>query len=263
MLKTIITLLTLFIFISAKFSLALESFVIDFESPSKWSLEKSITYKNTIPQLDEFTSCHWEKKMYTSTRTSPAWQYCFVQDPTKVSNPNKNDLSCIGLHSGDLPVSSTKNTFYYLSLKNVENKTMDVKIDVNSTYNRVWSHVCLQYSRISKIVVLHHDGKLIEKVENQSLPRIPGARRGQEEQQSFIIGQQSEGFRTGFTGSNTFFGMISEVNIWDNLLDEAEIENMANRKAFPKGNVVSWKWENFEIKGLKVQNFTDISTLVI
>ena len=256
----IITNLLLHLIINAKFSLAVESFVVDFESPLVWSLEKSMSYKNSISQMNDFTSCHWEKKMYTSTKTSPAWQYCTILNPDDVGNNKKEDLSCVGLHSGDLPVSSTKNTFYYLSLDNVDNKTMNVKFDVKSTYNRVWSHVCIVYSRNWKSVTLYHDGKLIERDKKDSLPKIPGITGGKEAPQSFIVGQQSDAFRTGFTGSNTFFGMISEVNIWDRILDDEEIRDMAERKVFPKGNIISWTYDNFEIKGLKTQNFTDISS---
>merc|ERR1712018_750884 len=52
--------------------------------------------------MKEFTTCHWEKKMYTSTKTSPGWKYCTV-----VRNQKKS-VGCIGIHSAGLPITSSK-----------------------------------------------------------------------------------------------------------------------------------------------------------
>ena len=45
--------------------LAFESFEVNFDSPVSFSQDNSMEFIGQIPPLKEFTSCHWEKKMYT------------------------------------------------------------------------------------------------------------------------------------------------------------------------------------------------------
>ena len=98
---------------------------------------------------------------------------------------------------------------------------------------------------------------MIRNTTNLSLPMVPGS--GGDDRHAFIIGQGMDGIRTGYTAAHTFFGSIAEVNLWDYPLNEEDIKDIAGLNVFPKGNVVSWKMEDFRVTGLKTANVTDMS----
>ena len=46
---------------------------------------------------------------------------------------------------------------------------------------------------------------------------------------------------SGYDVDQAFRGDITELNMWDKILDETDIDRMAQCRYFPKGNVVSWE----------------------
>ena len=81
---------------------AVPSFEVNFKSPVTWSSENWMIFKGSIPTLKEFTSCHWENKEFTSTKTSPIWEFCWK------TPKNENELSCITIFSAGLPITKAK-----------------------------------------------------------------------------------------------------------------------------------------------------------
>ena len=132
--------------------LTFTSFEVNFKSPVTWTPNKSMEFKGPIPQLKEFTSCHWEKKIFTSTKTSPAWNYCTCSSLVK----DTESLSCISIYSAGVPNTASKSSDYVLSLSNVSNITLDITIPVSLTYHRFWNHICFAYSSIKNSTVLYY-----------------------------------------------------------------------------------------------------------
>ena len=248
-----------------KLSKSYQSFEVNFESPVEWSPEKSMEFKGPIPQLQEFTSCHWEKKFYRSKKISQIWKYCGLLSGTE------DNLFCIGTYSSGIPVVASKPSHYSLSLVNVSNTTLKVKISVNFTHHRIWNHVCYLYSSITKSIVLYYNGENVtksivlyyngEKVKTIShlseWPVVPGS--SEVYGHAFLVGQGMDGLRKGYTASRAFFGYLTEINLWNTLISEKEIKDMAKRKSFLKGNIVSWNYQYFEIKDLKKQNVENMT----
>ena len=55
-----------------------ESFEIKFQTSGDWSKDQYVEYQGNIPQLKEFTSCHWEKLWYFSAVSNFIWAYCSI-----------------------------------------------------------------------------------------------------------------------------------------------------------------------------------------
>ena len=65
------------------------SFVAPFQSLGYWSKNEYLEYKDSIPELKEFTVCHWEKTQIFSERFNTIWAYC--QRPSKINHT----ITCI------------------------------------------------------------------------------------------------------------------------------------------------------------------------
>ena len=227
-----------------------ESFEVRFQSSGNWSPDEWVEFDSPIPQLKEFTSCHWEKLSYISTSSSHIWSYCRV--PPK----DKHELNCILLYSKGDPASAYRTVIYSLWIVGIGNKTFDIQIPVSPFQHRTWNHICLVYSSVTNTTTLYYNGKSSGTKNYPSLPTIPDSNTVH--QHAFIMGQDMDGLRTGYTEGQAFFGSIAEFNLWDAPFEKLEIKDMANRKSFPKGNVISWEKENFRMKGVKVLGIKNI-----
>ena len=71
-------------------------------------------FKGPIPNLTEFTSCHWEKLSYLAARSNTIWSYCHHE---RVDRPS---LNCIQLYSmGDL-ASYYKNIIHFSLIRRLQ-----------------------------------------------------------------------------------------------------------------------------------------------
>ena len=71
----------LFLMVSSLISnveLKAKSFKVQFQKSGYWSADEWLEYDGKIPQLREFTSCHWEKLRYFARKVSQIWSYCFI-----------------------------------------------------------------------------------------------------------------------------------------------------------------------------------------
>ena len=67
------------------------SFEAVFQNSNIWSAQEWLEYQGNIPELKEFTACHWEKLQYFALRSNTIWAYCAVRSKAK------KKLSCIQL----------------------------------------------------------------------------------------------------------------------------------------------------------------------
>jgi CUB/sushi domain-containing protein len=56
-----------------------------------------------------------------------------------------------------------------------------------------------------------------------------------------VLGQEQDIVGGNFTGSEAFYGSISQMNVWDSVLSENEIQLLASSCALDRyGNLVAW-----------------------
>ena len=69
--------LVLYTWLSYVFSLSEEEFFeMNFQVSGVWSEKEWAEFPGQIPPLVEFTSCHWVKTIFVSTKSSHIWSYC-------------------------------------------------------------------------------------------------------------------------------------------------------------------------------------------
>ena len=243
--------LVIWIYVGLNIVSAFSSFEVNFKSPVTWSPDNWMKFKGSLPTLKEFTSCHWENKEYTSTKTSPIWEFCWKPQITR------DELSCVAIFSAGLPITKSKTSDYSLSIRNRNGISLKTTISIDNTYHRIWNHLCLTYSNISSEISLYYNGKLIKQPKEPILPIIPGTSEMSEH--IFLIGQRMDGLGAGYSASHTFFGRIAEVNIWSRVLSSCDIGKISQLENFPKGDVLEWKINNFQIKGLQISNIRKLS----
>ena len=60
---------------------------------------------------------------------------------------------------------------------------------------------------------------------------------------SLVLGQEQDSIGDDFSSSETFIGMLTNVNVWDHVLPIAQIEKMSKFCLSGEGNV--YKWSDF------------------
>ena len=78
---------------------------------------------------------------------------------------------------------------------------------------------------------------------------------------ALILGQEPDEIRGGFSMDQLFKGQIAELNIWDFVLEDGTINDMAECKHYLQGNIKSWKVEELTIHKAGVVNIPDVTAL--
>jgi hypothetical protein len=174
------------------------SFIASFQSSGNWSNNEYLEFMDNIPELKEFTSCHWEKTLFFSERLNNIWSYC--------QHLSESDLQlrCVNVYYY-YPTTKGKVSFRTLFQGWTGAKGYyEIEYgDVSYEY-QVWNHFCVVYSSISGYSALYHNDKLIGNislVNNTGIgikraPSIPGDANAHDS--SLIIGQEPDSMRGSF-----------------------------------------------------------------
>ena len=65
------------------------SFIASFQSLGHWSKNEYLEYTDNLPELKEFSVCHWEKTQFFSKELNTIWAYCHQN-----SENGKKDIKC-------------------------------------------------------------------------------------------------------------------------------------------------------------------------
>ncbi len=127
-------------------------------------------YTGDIPQITNFTACHWMNIKYFSSELMPIWSYCFVRK-------GYDDLECLQLSF--VPISSSAN-------RDLRTKALlpwsrllgsfdnSIVIEVKPFRHRAWNHICWVYSSTTDCHEIYYNGEKMKrvcvdfKVENRS-----------------------------------------------------------------------------------------------
>ena len=111
--------------------------------------------------------------------------------------------------------------------------------------HRQWNHFCFAYSSNKKVGKLYYNGELIKQVSEGNFTDIESGESVL--QSSFIIAQEPDIFEGGYDPAQLFNGEISELNMWNKVIDDTEIKSLATCSKLVRGDVIAWEKEYFTI----------------
>lgn len=232
-----------------------KTFIASFQTSGEWSENEWIEYNRTIPSLAEFTACHWEKVQYFSAQINTVWSYCVYA--------TKDDLKlrCVEVYyltSSDVGGNIDFNVF----IDGWTDKRLYARFKKVSYYHRSWNHFCWTYSIKTGIHKLYHNGQWVGTVSMINEHQLSGSLiRGSSSvyDSAFIIGQEPDSMRGDFSKAQAFPGEIAELNIWDRLIGENDIFEIAKCMNTYKGNAVTWKKSLLTMGSVKIIDIDDSS----
>ncbi|MED6234359.1 hypothetical protein ATANTOWER_027872 [Ataeniobius toweri] len=199
--------LVLLITISAVFggSLAVRSVVFPSETSNSYV---EMTPKNPLT-LKAFTLC-----MRVATELSGEREIILFAYRT----PDHDELNVWRELNGTLS--------FYLSGRGVLFKVPDL--------GSLQNHLCFTWDSSSGAAALFMNGrKSVTKIYSKAHTIQPGGR--------VLIGQDPDSFLGGFDAKQSFVGEISDVNLWDSVLSDAEVQNLFHQRTTQNGNVIDWE----------------------
>ena len=214
----------------ASFLSASETFVVSFQEGGTWSTEEWVEFDKPIPMLNEFTACLWEKIRYFSFDFMPLWAYCVAY------KQHRNELNCTQFYATGN--SNTKNQEIEINGW-INGGEVMLKADVTGYRHRSWNHICWSYSTITKTSKFYFNGDVIKVMHLIYGPSV----YSQDESRiaSFIMGQDPDVFNGEFSVNQLYNGELSEVNLWDRVLDEGEILALSQCNQLIRGNILPWE----------------------
>ena len=226
-------------------ALSTSTFVISFQNSGVLSTDEWVEITQNIPPLKEFTACHWEKIRYFSSQSMPIWSYC-IADRSK-----KDDINCTQIYSkGNI---ATANQQLKLCIRM---NSLDYCVNINDTRHRTWNHICWSYSSDTKSNKLYYNGAKAGTIPVEDGIIIPAS--DDFKSTSFILGQEPDSFNGEFSLAQLFIGDLSEVNLWDKILDDGVISEMSRCKTVLKGNTILWKEDSIKNHGALIQPNIDM-----
>ena len=176
-------------------------------SPYEWA-----EYKGKIPHMKAFTVCYWEKLDFFNIRAHTVWSYCTVND-------DPHDMKCLQFWAKrDYKVSSGRNLVVGYQPQNGFARYTTA----SNFKHRTWNHFCWSYASLTGESRIYSNGVLQGGETIATSIEIPGS--DEVSGSAFIIGQEPDSFRGGFDWNQAFRGDISEMNVWDYVLNDEIIE---------------------------------------
>ncbi|MEQ2285862.1 hypothetical protein AMECASPLE_036248 [Ameca splendens] len=102
--------------------------------------------------------------------------------------------------------------------------------DLSSLQN----HLCFTWDSSTGAAALFMNGrKSVTKIYRKGHTIQPGGQ--------VLIGQDPDNYLGGFDAKQSFVGEISDVNLWDSVLSDTEVQNQFHQRTTQKGNVIDWE----------------------
>ena len=237
---------------------ATPSFYLSFRRSGTPSKVEWAAFLDPMPDLKEFSICHWDKPSYFNDQMNTIWTYC-------IRTMQMEKIDCFGVDKRLLPSTANRQmeiaAYFDTRTSTEEGKPKigwhEIKADTSPYQHRKWQHYCWLYSSITGENYLYWNGALIA---NETIPfRDRTLWKGSEGETktAFIIGQDQDEISSGYQLEQAFIGNIAELNIWDNLLDPLVIHSIAKCKSSLHGNVKKWEISKLNINEAKLVRIQD------
>lgn len=96
------------------------------------------------------------------------------------------------------------------------------------------NHLCFTWASASGAAALFINGRKSQtKIYRKGHTVRPGGR--------IILGQDPDNYLGGFDKKQSFVGEISDVNLWDFVLSDTQIQSLFNGRSVERGNVLNWE----------------------
>ena len=225
---------------------ATSTFVVSFQSSGGWATDEWVEYDVEIPRLEEFTSCHWDKLRHFSVDFMTVWSYCIAD-----RNNNAN-MNCTQLYYSGNGTSANQQVILSGWL---DGGYGEFNINIESYRHRNWNHICWSYSSKTGINKFYYNGHVVGNVAITGAPVLGGADGFTIT--SFILGQEPNIFNGEYDPAQLFNGEVSELNVWDTVLNDRVIMKMAHCEHWPKGTVLSWVQNSIKNHGALIKGEND------
>ena len=106
-----------------------------------------------------------------------------------------------------------------------------------------WHHICASWKNSNGEWKSYKDGALVKSGTGLKTGYTITARG------SLVLGQEQDSVGGGFESSQSFTGMLANVNVWSYVLPEASIKEMSKCCLSGEGNVYMWEDFIYGIKG--------------
>ena len=135
-----------------------DNFIASFSDPKHWTKEEWIEFTGDMPNLKEFTVCHWERRMFFPEHYTPVWSFCAA-----LTN-NAKDLKCTGGYSRGIYSTANRDIVFGGLFEGWTNTTVDMAVKIPSFRHRTWNHFCWSYSSQTGSSKVYYNGKFIKEV---------------------------------------------------------------------------------------------------
>ena len=106
-----------------------------------------------------------------------------------------------------------------------------ISVEIIPFRHREWNHICWTYSFEKNWHRIYINGELkASKVNVVDSKTTVWKASSKVKRYAFVIGQEPDSIRGGYTIDQLFQGSIYELNIWNVVLDENTINDLANCK---------------------------------
>lgn len=139
------------------------------------------------------------------------------------------------------------------------------KMDVKPFFHRSWAHLCWSFSSLSGESKFYYNGLLLgiyilhETHENKTVINS----RSNLFDAAFIFGQEQDSMRGGYDKFQAFMGDLTELGLWNYIVADNKIREMAICKDWTKGNVVAWEKRYINAHNVILKDLEDRSSLCI
>ncbi|KAM5170564.1 LOW QUALITY PROTEIN: uncharacterized protein ACMZJ9_003479 [Mantella aurantiaca] len=103
-----------------------------------------------------------------------------------------------------------------------------------------WRHTCVTWDSYTGIVKLWVNGKLYPRKISMKGSSIAA-------ESSIVLGQEQDSFGGGFDASQSLVGEISDVHMWDYVLNSGDVQKVTS--GYLRGNIINWKSLLYEMRG--------------
>ena len=241
------------------FASAAQTFLTSFQTNMKSHKSSNsnvwIEFTNPIPRTKEFTVCHWINiKFYNSEIAACLWSYCTIEY-------ERSNMECIQVCMYSAHDTMNRNLIFgsFAMLMNHE-KSVHKRTQLKYHRHRTWSHLCWSYSAQTGKSKYYQDG-IIFGSERFNVTYDDVAMKASNEviDSALIFGQEPDEMRGGFVAGEAFLGHLSEFNIWNHVLDDEDIHNMASCQIQMSGNLIAWEKSSIVSHNAIVKDIIDIS----